>query len=516
MRRGRLAELGLTPRGILKLLRWLPRTRWPLIVLYVIYANVLGAMIVFGFLQFALPPEDAVSYTDLGDWRAQLLFLGLLSLGIAISSMVNLGYAAPTLIWNHRREHSANAQRAKDRALRLPSWQMWTSASVWLFGSFVFVGFIARHSLRLALIGAFGAVLGGAVVCMIVYLRSEQVLRPIISEAIADGAEAKRASKVSRRVQLVWLLCSGMPAFAIFGIAAGHELGILHGNPKQLLLPVSILAALTVAVGLLAANQLAKGIGVPLQALRGAMRQVEQGNLSAHVEVNTTTELGLLQSGFNDMIQQIREREQLRALFGQFVGSDVAQRAVEDGVQLGGEERLVAVLFVDLVGSTRLAFHLGAPRVVELLNEFFHAVVDVVGAEGGYVNKFLGDAAMVIFGAPLELENFAGHALRAARVLQEVLAGQLHETNVGIGVSAGSVVAGHIGADERLEYTVIGDAVNEASRLCELAKLEPGRLLTSERAVALADPEEAQHWVLGEEVCVRGRDAPTRLARARS
>ncbi|MGL6236977.1 MAG: adenylate/guanylate cyclase domain-containing protein [Segniliparus sp.] len=507
--------MGLTPREIAKLARWLPRTRWPLVILYVVYANLLGAIIVFGFLKFALPPEDSVSYTDIGDRSSQLLFLAVLALGVFVSTALGLRHALPTLLWNQRSGNVANPQAAKDRALRLPAAQMWASASVWFFGSIVFVGFIARHSLRLALIGGYGALIGGSVICMIIYLRSEQVLRPIISEAIAAGAETKRASRVSRRVRVVWLLCSGVPVGAIFGIVAGHEIGVLHGSTDQLLLPILVTSAIVIGVGLLAAGSLANGIGGPVRQLRDAMRQVEQGDLTAQVEVNTTTELGLLQSGFNSMLRQIRERERLRALFGQFVGADVAQRAVERGVQLGGEERFVAVLFVDLVGSTRLAFHLGAPRVVKLLNEFFHAVVDVVGAEGGYVNKFQGDAALVVFGAPLELENFAGHALRAARVLQEVLAGPLHETNVGIGVSAGPVVAGHIGADERLEYTVIGDAVNAAARLCELAKSEPGHLLASAEAVALADPDEARHWILGEEVPLRGRDALTQLARAR-
>lgn len=514
MRWSRLVELGLTPREIAKLVRWLPETRWPLVILYVVYANVLGAVIVFGFLKFALPPEDSVSYTDIGDRGSQLLFLALLALGVVVSSALGLRHALPTLLWNEGRRNVPNPQSAKDRALRLPATQMWASASVWGFGTLVFAGFIARHSLRLALIGSYGALIGGSVICMIIYLRAEQVLRPIISEAIAAGAETKRAGRVSRRVRVVWLLCSGVPVGAIFGIVAGHEIGVLHGSADQLLQPILVTSALVIAIGLLAAEQLAHGIGGPVRQLRDAMLQVGRGDLTAQVEVNTTTELGLLQTGFNSMLHQIRERERLRALFGQFVGADVAQRAVEQGVQLGGEERFVAVLFVDLVGSTRLAFHLGAPRVVKLLNEFFRAVVDVVGAEGGYVNKFQGDAALVVFGAPLELDNFAGHALRAARSLREVLAGPLHETNVGIGVSAGPVVAGHIGADERLEYTVIGDAVNTAARLCELAKSEPGRLLASGEAVALADPEESRHWALGEEIALRGRDAPTRLARA--
>jgi len=216
------------------------------------------------------------------------------------------------------------------------------------------------------------------------------------------------------------------------------------------------------------------------------------------------------------MASGLRERERIRDLFGRQVGEAVARQALEDEsagdeIRLGGSVRDVAVLFVDLVGSTELAAKRPAQEVVALLNRFFGEVVDVVEREGGWVNKFQGDAALAVFGAPLALAGKEASALRAARSLDRRLRAAVPEVGVGIGVAVGPAVAGRIGATRRFEYTVIGDPVNEAARLTELAKHRPGRVLASADAVARAG-EEAARWQLADEVQLRGRAAPTRLA----
>jgi adenylate cyclase len=201
-------------------------------------------------------------------------------------------------------------------------------------------------------------------------------------------------------------------------------------------------------------------------------------------------------------------------LFGRYVGEDVARRALERGTELGGQERDVAVLFVDLVGSTQLASTQPAADVVNVLNDFFRVVVDTVNRHGGFVNKFQGDAALAIFGAPIEHPDASGAALAASRELHDELLNMLgYDMEFGIGVSAGRAIAGHIGAQARFEYTVIGDPVNEAARLTELAKLEEGHVLASAIAVSGALDAEALCWDVGEIVELRGRAAPTQLAR---
>ncbi|HYP48982.1 MAG TPA: adenylate/guanylate cyclase domain-containing protein [Thermoleophilaceae bacterium] len=174
--------------------------------------------------------------------------------------------------------------------------------------------------------------------------------------------------------------------------------------------------------------------------------------------------------------------------------------------------RDVAVMFADVIGSTALAASRPPTEVVALLNAFFAQVVKVTESNGGWVNKFEGDGALCVFGTPTPLELPARHGLRAARVLHELLARELPQLKAGIGVSAGPAVAGNVGAEERYEYTVIGDPVNEAARLCELAKRRPGHLLTSAEALELAGPEERRHWQLADQVSLRGRPEPTQVA----
>jgi adenylate cyclase len=135
-----------------------------------------------------------------------------------------------------------------------------------------------------------------------------------------------------------------------------------------------------------------------------------------------------------------------------------------------------------------------------------------VANHDGWVNKFEGDAALCVFGAPLPDPRAATHALAAAREMRDRMDRELAQVSAGIGVSAGRVVAGNIGAAKRFEYTVIGDPVNEAARLSDLAKATPERVIASDAALSRAGEEECRRWQVGEATRLRGRSRPTRLA----
>jgi adenylate cyclase len=251
-----------------------------------------------------------------------------------------------------------------------------------------------------------------------------------------------------------------------------------------------------------------------LESIRSALAEVERGHIEVEMPVEDGSEIGLLQAGVNRMVVGLRERERLRDLFGRQVGEDVARRAFERGVELGGEIREAAVLFVDVVGSTRFAATHPPEEVVRALNAFFGIVVAVVQKHRGSVNKFEGDAALCVFGVPLAMDDAPSAAMAAGRELRDRLAAELSDLAAGIGISAGSVVAGNIGAEERFEYTVIGDAVNEAARLTELAKRHEGRLLAAEAVLARANSTESARWRLEGSVQLRGRAEATRIAMA--
>ncbi len=498
--------------------RWVARTPWPVFTLGMLQADIIGALLVLGFLRFGLPPEDRIQLQDLPAFNLAI-FLGYLFLSFTVGSYLTLRMLIPVMRWQRRdtllgQIDPAATEMARTRALKMPFYRSVINVTNWLLGSVVFIVASWPVASKSAPVVAVATGLGATATAIIGYLQSERVLRPVAVAALRGGVpENFRAPGVIQRQVLTWVLSTAVPILAIVLAVVASKVEILTAPADRLTTPILLLAIAALVIGLFGTVLVAMSIADPLRQLRWALGEVQRGNYNAHMQIYDASELGLLQAGFNDMVRDLAERQRLRDLFGRYVGEDVARRALERGTELGGQERDVAVLFVDLVGSTQLAATIPAADVVSLLNEFFRVVVDTVNRHGGFVNKFQGDAALVIFGAPIEHPDASGAALAASRELHDELIRVLGETDFGIGVSAGRAIAGHIGAQARFEYTVIGDPVNEAARLTELAKLERGHVLASAIAVSGALDAEALCWDVGEIVELRGRTAPTQLAR---
>ena len=498
--------------------RWVARTPWPVFTLGMLQADIIGALLVLGFLRFGLPPEDRIQLQDLPAFNLAI-FLGYLFLSFTVGSYLTLRMLIPVMRWQRRdtllgQIDPAATEMARTRALKMPFYRSVINVTNWLLGSVVFIVASWPVASKSAPVVAVATGLGATATAIIGYLQSERVLRPVAVAALRGGVpENFRAPGVIQRQVLTWVLSTAVPILAIVLAVVASKVEILTAPADRLTTPILLLAIVALVIGLFGTVLVAMSIADPLRQLRWALGEVQRGNYNAHMQIYDASELGLLQAGFNDMVRDLAERQRLRDLFGRYVGEDVARRALERGTELGGQERDVAVLFVDLVGSTQLAATIPAADVVSLLNEFFRVVVDTVNRHGGFVNKFQGDAALVIFGAPIEHPDASGAALAASRELHDELIRVLGETDFGIGVSAGRAIAGHIGAQARFEYTVIGDPVNEAARLTELAKLERGHVLASAISVSGALDAEALCWDVGEIVELRGRTAPTQLAR---
>jgi adenylate cyclase len=354
---------------------------------------------------------------------------------------------------------------------------------------------------------ALSILLGGLATSALVYLLVERTLRPIFALALAGQVPERSGSLgVRARLMLSWALGAD-----IFLVMIGLTFLGRPANRPPSAIAIWFLVDSGLIAGTIVLYVAARSLADPLRDLRHAVGRVQAGDLDVEVPVDDGAEVGLLQAGFNKMVSQLRERRQLQDLFGRYVGEDVARQAIERGVSLGGERREISALFVDLIGSTTLAQTQSPDHVVEVLNRFFDIVVRAVAAEGGWVNKFEGDGALCVFGAPMVQEDHATRALRAARTIRrELLALSASQTGVdaAIGVSSGSAVAGNVGAEQRYEYTVIGDPVNEAARLTDEAKHRLGRVLASDEAVARADGE-ARSWMVADELQLRGRAEPT-------
>ncbi|MXP23720.1 HAMP domain-containing protein [Gordonia sp. HNM0687] len=493
------------------LARWLVHTPWPILALDMLRANVVGALFTFAFLRFGMPLEDSYSLDEITALN-QVIFAIYLVVAMLVGGFLSIQLSLPVLIWHRRRTRLDNAN-ARRRALKLPYVLSVVNLGLWTVGGVLFtmVNFSVSH--KNAFIVAMASAVGALVTCVLSYLQAEKVLRPITVAAMANEPDAAVAPSVTARIAVFWVVSVVAPLAVIIGLIILQRLGWIETDPEGLQRPILWMSGAALAFSVIAIVRVVAAINDPIKQLRKAQSEVSAGNLNVAVKIYDGSDLGLLQAGFNDMVSDLRERQELRNLFGRYVGEDVARRAIETGTELGGEERYVGVLFVDIVGSTRLAVNRPPREVVNLLNEFFRVVVAVVGRHGGFVNKFQGDAALAIFGAPLDLDDFAGRALASARELRTELYRTLGDTDIGIGVSAGKAIAGHIGSEQRLEYTVIGDPVNEAARLTELAKDEPTRVLGSARAVFLSSQAEAEHWDIGEGVELRGRGIETLLAR---
>lgn len=483
------------------------RVRWLLGGLLVL-ANAVGAAVAILLVTFVIPGPPI--------FVAELVWINFVAVPIYIAvSFVAVNVWG--LIRGMRVLHWATddielTDRHRRAILRLPTEFTLMQAAAWFGGLVVFTLLYGLVNSEYVPMLALSIVLSGTITCANAYLLSEFALRPIAAHAMTAGPPQRKIMiGVTIRTLLFWALGSAAPVVALMlvGITALYRFDV---GRVTLATTVLALGSCTLVFGFLMTWLTIRATTAPIRTVQAALAKVEHGDLDAEVVVFDATELGQLQHSTNRMVSGLRERELVKDLFGKHVGEDVAEAAMSSQTELGGEVRDVAVLFVDVVGSTRIAATRPPTEVVEVLNRFFGVVVDEVHAHDGFVNKFQGDAALAIFGAPTPLEDAEGCALAAARSMAERLAREVPEFSAGIGVSAGPAVAGNVGSEARFEYTVIGDPVNEAARLTELAKSLPGQVAASMRAVEGAGLSERSNWTEYRKVKLRGRTARTHVA----
>jgi class 3 adenylate cyclase len=259
----------------------------------------------------------------------------------------------------------------------------------------------------------------------------------------------------------------------------------LQKNLQQTIVIIGILGVVF-AVGM--AFFIARRITNPLNSLLLGVQEIGRGNLNAQVPLETHDELGVLAQSFNEMIQGLREKERVTNILGKYISPEVAKKVLSsgEGMALKGERRECVVMFTDIRGFTAFSENMAPEKIVADLNEYFSLMVDVVIKYEGTLDKFIGDAIMAVWGAPVPFEDKELRGVKAALEMQRAL-GQYNKARIdknqtpltmGIGLNSGVVVSGNLGSDKRTDYTVIGEEVNLASRLC--SKAAPGQVLISE------------------------------------
>jgi adenylate cyclase len=435
-----------------------------------------------------------------------LLLVVVAIVGVAVAGAMSL---APTLRWYVPGQEPTTAER--EVAIKLAGRQTAILLIAWgVSGAILMV--LNRHDGAAWLLPmALGLLLGGPAAAGTGMLLAQRTLRPIMGAATLGLEPRLVVPSVFARLVMLWFLCSALPIGVIATLVVLRSHGWLIDKSTSLDVPVLVVSLATLLLGLPTMILTSRSISDPIGEVVDAMAEVEHGHIGTYVGAYERSQIGRLQTGFNRMVTGLAERDRLRDLFGRHVGADVAQRALEEGASLSGDVVEAAVLFIDLVGSTQLAESRPPQEVADVLNDFFRIVVDAVDEHQGLINKFAGDAALAVFGAPLRTGEPASAALATARALGIQLR-RLPVVDFGIGVSAGRVFAGNIGAENRYEYTVIGDAVNEAARLADLAKTSDRRILCAAAAIERAGDAEREHWAECYSTVLRGRSEATHVS----
>ncbi|MGB6206838.1 adenylate/guanylate cyclase domain-containing protein [Mycobacterium sp.] len=449
--------------------------------------------------------RGAYAYFGAHNMIAAAILVVLGAIAVAVGGATIL---APVLRWFVRGDRPNAAQRRA--ATRLVRRQSLILAATWAASGVIFLAFNLDGGLTLAVATLLAVVFGGSAASGLSLLLTQPSLRPILVAATQGSEGVVIAPRVLTRLVGMWLMGCGLPCAAIVALIVIRTNGWIIQRTASVEMPILVVTLAAVLLGLPTMILTSRSIADPVREVVDAMAQVEKGRIDTFVGVYERSEIGRLQSGFNRMVAGIAERDRLRDLFGRHVGADVASRAIEEGTSLSGEVTEAAILFIDLVGSTKLASSRSPQEVAEVLNDFFRIVVSAVDERNGLINKFQGDAALAVFGAPLPAAGSASAALATARSLRSQLR-RLPVVDFGIGVSAGPVFAGNIGAENRYEYTVVGDAVNEAARLADFAKALDWRIACSAAAIDRADAAERQHWIAHGDTVLRGRSESTRI-----
>jgi adenylate cyclase len=311
------------------------------------------------------------------------------------------------------------------------------------------------------------------------YFTLELALRAVVESAARDAPADVRADG---GVTLRYRMLVGLPILNVITglIVAGlSQRGEGEITDLGFDVLVAVLVAFTVAFEL--ALLLTRSVLAPIGDLQRATRRVAEGDLRVRVPVTGNDELGALTRSFNEMVGGLEQRERLREAFGAFVDPVLAERVAEEGTMIEGQEVEVTVVFLDIRDFTALAERTSARDLVDRLNAFYSLVVPILVRHGGHANKFIGDGLLAVFGAPQSQTDHADRAMAAALEIAEAVHGRYgDDLRIGIGLNSGPVVAGTVGGGGRVDFTVIGDAVNTAARVEEATRLSGDEILVTE------------------------------------
>ena len=491
--------------------RYYPRV-FLVLELQTVYPIILGT---YGLFSFYYDGEAGQFFTLFG------ITCGLAAIAIAIACLRTFPMLRPLENWIAGARDDRATAEAWAAAISFPWRMIRTNVFVPAFLVIVPSAVISVVMLDLNWTAVFPFMVGSTVALayasMLHYFALELGLRPLLVD-INQSISPRTDANVST-LSLRWRLLLTLPMInAITGMTVA-ALTADGGGGESLSLDVGIALGVATTIALELTLLVTRSVLRPIADLQSATERVLQGDFEVSVPVTTGDETGELAASFNAMVQGLAERERIREAFGTYLDREVAEYILSDEYDEEGIELEVSVLFADVRDFTGFAAEAEAKEVVAALNGLFEVVVPIIARHGGHVDKFEGDGLLAVFGAPAPFRDHAKRATQAALEICERVNGEgaAGELRVGVGVNTGRVVAGAVGGGGRLNFSVIGDAVNIASRV-EAATRELDRdvLIAGATAEALGDEFELEeagpYFVKGlvdpiELFCIKDSDA---------
>ena len=455
-------------------------------------------------------------YQPLGGdiWQILAFAFALMIIENCVSYAIASRLVRPADPWLRGDRSAASAETAWRAIAGLPRNYSKALKSYPLFFNLIPVAVFMTYVLELPWYSAGFFLAGGLVVlgygAFLRFFLVEIALRPVLADVSRDlSADFQLGGE---GISLRGRLLLGLPLLSLItGVIVAGLSTTEQATLADLGLDVAVAVAVSFTLSLELTLLLSRSIVGPMDELRRATERVGAGDLDVQVPVTSTDEIGRLAQAFNYAVGGLRERETLREAFGAYVDPLLAERVLTEGVALTGEEVEVSVLFVDVHGFTALAERSSAAEVVALLNELFEEVVPILVRHGGHANKFVGDGLLGVFGAPLKLTEHADAAVGAALEIAERVRKRWGDSlRVGVGVNSGPVVAGTIGGGGRVDFTVIGDAVNTAARVEEATRVSGDDILITAGTRALLTRDFGE-WEMRPAIPLKGKSEAVTL-----
>lgn len=400
----------------------------------------------------------------------------------AVPFALGVGQIFPAVFVYYFQNRPGWMDLAKRRLLSMPLMQACVAMTGWIIGYSLFLGTVKYHGAsfpdRLLILGLQDSIVHALFCFVVIYYSLESLNRrfyiPILfPEGHLSGVKGVWNLSLGMRFFIFYIAVCIFPMITVYTVFTVRMSGY-----EQIRSPMEVLFAVMLLSGSFLTILFARSYGKPLSEMKSTAEKIRAGKYESRIQVLSTDEVGMLGETINEMSRGLKERDFIKETFGKVVDPAVRDYLLSGNIALGGEMRQATVLFSDIRGFTGLSESTAPDRVVYILNRYFDKISECIVREKGLVNKYIGDAVLAVFGAPMDLPDHPQRALNAALEMRRAR----NELNIhlqaegfkalhsGIGIHTGAVLAGNIGSETRMEYTVIGDAVNLASRIEGLTK----------------------------------------------